>query len=586
MRKSQLANGDEPLKPVGIWIRVSTEDQAKGESPEHHEKRARAYAESKGWQVREVYHLEGVSGKAVLEHAETKHMLKHIAAGRITGLIFSKLARLARNTRELLDFADLFREHGADLISLQESIDTSTPAGRLFYTMIAAMAQWEREEIAERVAASVPIRAMLGKPTGGAAPYGYQWKNRQLVVDPQEAPVRRLIYELFAEQRRKKGVARVLNERGYRTRSGSRFTDTTIDRLIRDPLAKGQRRANYTRSRGEKKHWDLKPESEWVYSSVEPVVTEELWERCNAILNDGREKVRRRGRPPKHLFAGLVRCTAGHAMYAFTSWGKYVCRRCHVRIATGDLEAVFQEQLKGFFLDPEQLARYLAQSDEVLKGRDEAIATLRGEETRVRSEMDRVYRAYVSDQLSVEGFGRQYGPLEVRLKQLEEELPRLQGEADFMRIQILSRDDVFAGGKDLAARWGDLDPTEKRQIVESLVEGISVGKDEIAFDLGCFPSAAEIAGKRQRLNTDSSPRSGSRATGSARSPRRARSTPSRSRAARAARRSCCGRTARTRRGTGRRGGRARSRRAAAGCRRRSARDATTTSAARGRDGGA
>ena len=53
-------------KHVGIWIRVSTEDQAKGESPEHHEKRARAYAEVKQWKVREVYHLEGVSGKAVL----------------------------------------------------------------------------------------------------------------------------------------------------------------------------------------------------------------------------------------------------------------------------------------------------------------------------------------------------------------------------------------------------------------------------------------------------------------------------------------------------------------------------------------
>ena len=48
----------EEKKCVGIWIRVSTEDQARGESPEHHEKRARAYAELRGWEVKEVYRLE------------------------------------------------------------------------------------------------------------------------------------------------------------------------------------------------------------------------------------------------------------------------------------------------------------------------------------------------------------------------------------------------------------------------------------------------------------------------------------------------------------------------------------------------
>ena len=77
-------------KSVGIWIRVSTEDQAKGESPEHHLARGRAYAAAKGWTAKEVYDLAGVSGKSVIEHAEAKRMMADIERGHISGLIFSK----------------------------------------------------------------------------------------------------------------------------------------------------------------------------------------------------------------------------------------------------------------------------------------------------------------------------------------------------------------------------------------------------------------------------------------------------------------------------------------------------------------
>ena len=92
-------------KQVGIWIRVSTEDQAQGESPQHHEARARMYAESKSWDVVRLYDLSGVSGKSVNDHSECRAMLDDVAQGRIECLIFSKLARLARNTKELLEFA-------------------------------------------------------------------------------------------------------------------------------------------------------------------------------------------------------------------------------------------------------------------------------------------------------------------------------------------------------------------------------------------------------------------------------------------------------------------------------------------------
>ncbi len=488
------------FKSVGIWIRVSTEDQAKGESPEHHEKRARAYAESKDWRVREVYHLEGVSGKSVREHPEAKRMIEHITSGHITGLVFSKLARLARNTRELLDFADFFRDHGADLISLQEAIDTTSPAGRLFYTMIAAMAQWEREEISERVAASVPIRAMLGKSTGGAPPYGYHWKDRQLVPHPDEAPIRRLAYELFAETSRLKAVARILNERGYRTRRRGNFTDSTVYRIIECPSAKGSRRANYTTAVGPQRGRVFKPKSEWVYSSCEPIVPVELWEQCNATLLDRRRNGKKPGKRPVHVFAGFVHCHCGQKMYVYVGSPKYICQGCRNKIAIDDLEAVFHEQLRAFLLSPEDVARHVSQADEAIRAKEERLQSLESERSKVQVEKDKVYRAYISDQLSVEGFGSQYRPLEERLKALGDEVPRLQGEVDFLKIQFLSRDEVLAEARDLHARWPSLTTEEKRQIVETIVERIVVSQDEVAIDLLYIPDSSVTATNRQRIS--------------------------------------------------------------------------------------
>ncbi|MGO8754733.1 MAG: recombinase family protein [Gallionellaceae bacterium] len=476
----------EDSKRVGIWVRVSTEDQVKGESPEHHERRARLYAESKGWEVVELYRLDALSGKTVKDYPETKRMLADIKSGHITGLIFSKLALLARNTKELLDFAEIFRDYDADLISLAESIDTSTPAGRLFYTMIAAMAQWEREEISARIAASVPIRAKMGKSLGGQAHFGYQWKDGKLILDPTEAPIRKLMYELFREHGRKKTVARILNERGYRTRNGSQFSDTTITRLLHDPTAKGIRRANYTKSKDSTKTWELKPESEWVLHEIDAIISEDLWNEVNAIL-DSQQRGKRPARQVTHLFAGLTYCGCGQKMYVPSNTSKYTCRHCRNKIPIVDLEGVFHEQIKNFFFSTDEIAAHLSLANAAIHEKEELLGVLLKERKKLTDEVDKLYELYQGNAIDKAGFGVKYHPLAERGRQLEDEIPQVQAELDVLKISHLSQEEIITGARDLYTRWPELPREEKRRIVEAITDRIVIYDGEVEINLFYAP---------------------------------------------------------------------------------------------------
>jgi len=349
------------------------------------------------------------------------------------------------------------------------------------------MAQWEREEIASRVAASVPIRAKLGKPLGGQAPFGYQWLDKKLMPDPKEAPIRKLMYELFLKHRRIRTTARLLNQSGYRTRNGSNFSGTTVERLLRDPTAKGTHRRNYTKSLGENKSWMIKPPSEWVLARVEPIIDVELWNQCNQILDEQHKSAL----PIKrvvNLFSGVVYCTCGNKMYVPSNSPKYTCKKCRNRIGLTDLEELFQEQLKSFLFSDEEISVYLKKADTLIKEKGELLATIEEESKSIREEMERLIRLCHKNELSEEGFGRHYKPLEERLNQIEKQLPELQGEIDFLKIQYLSSDEILSEAKDLNTRWPSLNETEKRNIIETITDKIIIDTNDIIIRLNYLPS--------------------------------------------------------------------------------------------------
>ena len=489
----------EQKKRVGIWVRVSTEFQVKDDSPEHHEQRARYYAQSKGWEVIEVYRLEAVSGKTVMELAETKKMLRDIQTGRITALVFSKLARLARNTKELLEFSEIFRRENADLISLAENIDTSSPSGRLFFTIISAMAEWERAEIAERVSASVPIRAKMGKPLGGQAPFGYRWLGKELVIDQHEAPVRKLMYELFSEHKRKGYVAKKLNEMGYRTRNGSEFTDTTIGRLLHDSTAKGIRLANYTKSLGDGKKWVLKPESDWITITCPAIIDTALWDECSNILTQQEEKNKKVSKQVAHLFSGILFCECGGKMYVYADAKNYKCSKCRkTKIEIGDIEEIYYENLKEFLLTEKHIENFIAKADETILEKERQLQILNQDKKKLENEMEKTMQLYLAGQIAKDDFGKHYNPLSNQCKQIESTIPELQAEIDFLKIEFLNGDSIINEAKNLYDRWNTLGDLAKRQIAEQITDRITIGGDEIKIKFSYNPSYFQNPENAQR----------------------------------------------------------------------------------------
>lgn len=491
---------------IGFFLRVSTEDQAQGDSPEHHEYRARSYAEVKDWKVIEVYHLEAVSGKSVINHPEAMRMVADIERGHITGLIFSKLARLARNTRELLEFADIFKKHNADLISLDESIDTSSPAGRFFYTLIAAMSEWEREEIAARVKASVKVRAELGKPLGGAAPFGYKWESKELVLDPEEAPIRKLVHELFLKHKRKRTVAEILNKQGYRTRRGGKFSDTSVGRMLRDPIAKGMRRVNYTQSLGDGKHWEVKPKEEWIFIEAPRLISDELWNACNKILDEMNQKFGKVRRKSVHLFSGIVLCECGTKMYMRSNSPKYVCSNCKNKINPDDLEGIFHSQLENFLFSDTEIQNHLNSEFEKVKGKEQLMEVRKKELQKLKHKISDVLELYHEGELSKEGFREHHSPLYEKQKQVEKSIVELQGEIDAIKMQSLDNEQVLHDAQSLHKQWHTFTNDDKKTIIEAITDSIIIGNEDIEINLSYIPTLTQETNETAFCTTGISPR--------------------------------------------------------------------------------
>lgn len=159
-------------KPAGrivLYMRVSTDEQATfGNGLDAQRAELDRAAEYQGWKIVEAIRDEGVSGKDLVRPG-LKRALQLIVDGKADGLAVSKLDRLSRSVIDAGMLAEWFDDAGARLIALDLNIDTNTPSGRMVFSVLSAVAQWERETIAQRTRDGLAMLRAKGKPTGRPA---------------------------------------------------------------------------------------------------------------------------------------------------------------------------------------------------------------------------------------------------------------------------------------------------------------------------------------------------------------------------------------------------------------------------------
>lgn len=268
-----------------------------------------ASQQHKGWREVPKFYDDGGRSGANLQRPALQELLADVELGLIDVVIVYKLDRITRTLLDFVRLIDLFDRYGVVFVSITQNFDTSDSMGRLIRNVLLTFAQFEREIASDRIRDKKMVMKQRGLWTGGDAPIGYDLRRGKLVINRQEEPAVRCIFETYVEAKRLAAVHRTLIERGFRRkvwrsssgilRGGGPIALSTLHHVLGNPVYIGE-----LACRGQR------------YPGIhEPIIDRSLWERAQEVLEE-----RRLFKPkdPANLLTGLVYDGHGRRMHART----------------------------------------------------------------------------------------------------------------------------------------------------------------------------------------------------------------------------------------------------------------------------
>lgn len=309
----KLCKGGMILLKAAVYTRVSKDEQFReGYSIESQKEHCINFTKSQGWELYDIYVEEGVSAKS-LNRPAIQRLIAATKEHKFEVVVFYKLDRLVRSVRDLDDLLKLFDDNNIAIRSVTEPFDTTTAIGRFLITLVAAIAQWERETISERVVVNMTKKALLGERNGGKPPFGYNYKNGQLTINKEEA---RFVTDIFRLYNNGKGLRAIAL---YLQQFGLKKDVRTLTRMLDNPVYIGKVRWGHN-------------------SKLEDIISEDI--KHPAIVDEETFKLVQKNRQQRTVagkkatspfhFSGVLRCArCGSPLSGYTKKARgskhYIC---------------------------------------------------------------------------------------------------------------------------------------------------------------------------------------------------------------------------------------------------------------------
>ena len=469
---------NEKIKSAGIYIRVSTFDQAReGFSLGEQEERLKEFCKFKRYNIYKVYQDAGISAKNDKRPAY-QEMIEDVKKGNINVIVALKLDRLTRSVYDIEKLMKFVNDYECDIDCMADESNTTTSNGRMVMRIMTSVSQNEIEKCSERTKFG-----MAGAIKNGHIPnrtgLGFKRKNKKLVPDPLTKDIIVRIFDLYLEGKSHQAIANIYNKE--KVLGKTNWYDSTIQKILSNELYKG----DYVNGKRTK-------HPTYYENVIEPIVSKEKWESCQY---QKLRNARHYERTATYLFTNKLKCSkcgnflGGHATTK-TNGKKYYYYKCNT-CKTYFNEIDIEKELKAFMLE-------LAKQDDLINNYytpfiksklEDKTEDYKKEIKDLDKQLDRIKTAYIKGVVKLEDFDKEIKHIEYQKSDLEK---RQKGQKQYEDLSFTLNDlliiqDIqeieFYTNPDVLNNWSNKSKEDKQKIIGKYIDNITIEKKNNKFEI-------------------------------------------------------------------------------------------------------